>query len=163
MRSATSRPSSSSCRKWRAWVWLNTDGTATTVWISPGASELSAGQERKGDTLLHTSLGTRAAAVVSAFEAFAEARPTEPHYYLTRFGTDPRHAGRGVGTWLLEVNLDRVDARGAAAYLEARDELVPFYSRFGFRVRRRFEVEEGPTVNGMWRDPRSAPVRLQEP
>ena len=103
--------------------------------------------------VLHRSLGARAASVLEAFEMFSQARPADPHYYLTLLGTDPAAAGRGVGKTLLSANLGRVDATGSAAYLEASDELVPLYERFGFRVRTRFVLTDGPTVNGMWREP----------
>ena len=135
------------------WVWLSPDDAATAVWIPPGEDELSPAQEDQIDAVLRASRGERAGAVLQAFERFAEARPTEPHYYLTLLGTDPAHAGRGAGQRLLSANLDQVDAEGAAAYLEASDDLVPLYERFGFRVSTRFALRDGPSVNGMWRDP----------
>jgi GNAT superfamily N-acetyltransferase len=121
------------------WVWLAADDAATAVWIPPGGSELSPAQEQQIDSVL----------------LFAEARPTEPHYYLTLLGTDPAHHGRGVGQRLLAANLGQVVAAGAPAYLEAGDELVPLYERFGFRTLKRFALTDGPTVNGMWREPRA--------
>ncbi|MGC4111504.1 MAG: GNAT family N-acetyltransferase [Nocardioides sp.] len=134
--------------------WLSGDRTATSLWIPPGASEMSAEQEAEIDELLQTSLGAGVGAVLSAFERFDEARPDEDHHYLTLLGTDPAHQGRGTGGRLLAANLERLDGQHAAAYLEAADELVPFYARFGFEHRSRIALEDGPTVNGMWRDPR---------
>jgi ribosomal protein S18 acetylase RimI-like enzyme len=135
-------------------VWLTAGGTATSLWIPPGGTELSAAQEETIDALLREALGARAGAVLRAFELFAEARPAQPHFYLTLLGTDPQHSGRGLGQALLRSNLDRVDAAGRPAYLEAADELVPMYQRFGFRVLERFDLDAGPTVNCMWRKPR---------
>src|SRR5690242_1115533 len=71
------------------WVWLAADDAATSLWIPPGGDELSPAQEEQVDTVLRASLGPRAHAVLHAFDVFAEARPTEPHYYLTLLGTDP--------------------------------------------------------------------------
>jgi GNAT superfamily N-acetyltransferase len=136
------------------WVWLTPAGTAAAVWIPPGGTEMSPLQEQLLDSVLHESPGVEGVAVLRAFERFAAARPTEPHYYLTLLGTDPAHAGRGIGQHLLSANLEQVDAERAAAYLETRDELVPLYERFGFRVNRRFDLGRGPTVNTMWRDAR---------
>ena len=133
-------------------VWLNADESAAALWIPPGGAEFSADAEERIDALLRDSLGARASAVLEAFERFAEAKPSEPHHYLTLLGTEPAHQGKGHGQRLLRSNLDRLDAEGAAAYLEAADELVPLYQRFGFQVRSRFEIEDGPTVNGMWRE-----------
>jgi GNAT superfamily N-acetyltransferase len=139
------------------WVWLAADRSAA-VWIPPGGTELSPAQEQQINDVLYESLGGRAATVLEAFERFAEARPTESHYYLTLLGTDPAHRGRGLGQRLLSANLERVDAAGAPAYLEASDELVPLYERFGFRVLKRFALDGGPTVNGMWRELDSRPT-----
>ena len=135
------------------WVWLAADDAATALWIPPGGNELSAAQEQQIDSVLAESLGARAAAVLRAFEMFAEARPAEPHYYLTLLGTAPAYSGRGIGRRLLSANLEQVDAEDAAAYLEAADELVPLYERHGFRVLTRFVLDDGPTVNCMWREP----------
>jgi predicted GNAT family N-acyltransferase len=52
---------------------------------------------------------------------------------------------------LLSATLRRIDAENGAAYLEAADELVPFYRHFGFAVMQTFDLPDGPTVNGMWR------------
>jgi GNAT superfamily N-acetyltransferase len=138
------------------WVWLSAGEAAAAVWIPPGGSELSADQEQQVDAVLHESLGARAASVLEAFESLAEARPTEPHFHLSLLGTDPVDRGRGIGQRLLAENLEHVDAAGAPAYLEASDELVSLYAGHGFRVLRRFALDDGPTVNGMWREPHAA-------
>ncbi len=137
------------------WVWLTTDHAAAAVWIPPGETELSPAQERRIDSILRDSLGADVDAVLDAFERFEQARPEEPHFYLTLLGTDPAHHGRRIGQGLLSANLGQVDARGAPAYLEAADELVALYERFGFRSLSRFALPDGPTVNGMWREPRN--------
>jgi ribosomal protein S18 acetylase RimI-like enzyme len=138
-------------------VWLTAEETAVAVWIPPGGTELSTEAEAEIDAVLRSSLGARADAVLAAFELFERARPSAPHHYLTLFGTDPAHHGHGHGRHLLRANLERLDAQAAPAYLEAADELVPLYDRFGFRVTTRFALDGGPTVNGMWRDPDGQP------
>lgn len=139
------------------WVWLSGDHHATTLWIPPDGSELSPLQEQQVDSVLRESLGAAAGRVLQAFETLASHKPAEPHYQLTMFGTDPNMAGYGIGQRLLSANLARLDQRAAAAHLETRDELVRFYERFGFRRRRRFDLENGLTVNLMWRDPHPPP------
>lgn len=134
-------------------VWVTADEAAASIWIPPGGTEMSAAQEDLIDSVLRESLGDRAQEVLEAFELFETARPTSPHYYLTLLGTDPRQAGQGIGQRLLRANLAELDRGGHAAYLEAADELVPLYRRFGFRVTSRFDLAGGPTVNTMWRDP----------
>ncbi len=134
-------------------VWVTADEAAAALWIPPGGTELSSAQEEQIDFVLRTSLGDGAGEVLSAFERFEDARPTDPHYYLTLLGTDPHHAGSGLGQRLLRSNLRFIDHAGEAAYLEARDELVALYQRFGYQVISRFDLTGGLTVNGMWRDP----------
>lgn len=119
---------------------------------------MSTVQEQEVDAVLRQSLGGAAERVLRASETFATARPQEPHYYLTMFGSAPSRVGQGIGLRLLSANLSRLDSRGAAAYLETRDELVRLYERFGFRRRNRFDLERGVTVNTMWRDPHPAPA-----
>ncbi|WP_036226380.1 GNAT family N-acetyltransferase [Marmoricola sp. URHB0036] len=134
-------------------VWLSADRCAAALWIPPGGRELSPEQEERIDAVLRAALGDGAAAVLRAFERFEEVRPSEPHQYLTLLGTRPDHWGKGVGGRLLRANLRELDAEGTPAYLEASDELVSYYERFGFRGSSRFVVDDGPTVNAMWRDP----------
>jgi GNAT superfamily N-acetyltransferase len=143
-------------------VWISPDGAATAVWIPPGGTELSAEQGHAIDAVLQQSLGTRATAVLQAFELFERARPSEPHFYLTLLGTAPEHRGNGAGRRLLRANLHEVDRAGGASYLEAGDELVAFYEREGFAVTERFALDGGPTVNGMWREAQPLPSPLTE-
>jgi len=61
--------------------------------------------------------------------------PRPPHWYLYAIGVDPAHQRQGAGGALLRSRLTRVDADGAAAYLESsKTENIPVYEHFGFRV-----------------------------
>lgn len=133
-------------------VWIDPGGTATAVWVPPGREELTPAQERRLRSAIRRSMGDRADVVLDACAAFAAARPTAPHFYLTLLGSHPSVAGSGIGGRLLSQSLEHVSAQGAPAYLEAVDGLVPFYERFGFRVRHRFRLCDGPAINGMWRE-----------
>ena len=67
-----------------------------------------------------------------------KAHPEEPHWYLMVIGSDPSVRGAGFGQALMRSRLDRCDGEHAPAYLEAsKEELVPYYSRFGFEHDRR--------------------------
>ena len=92
------------------------------------------------------------------FDLIEAARPREEHYYLTLLGSDPSVAGQGIGLRLLRHNLALVDAVDAPAYLEASDDLVPVYERFGFTVVGAFLLPDGPNVNTMWRAASSARI-----
>ena len=133
------------------WVWLTNGPTSASLWIPPGGSELSAQQETALATVL-TELGPESFDRIHAgFELIEAARPREEHYYLTLLGSAPAVSGRGIGLGLLRHALALIDAADAPAYLEAADDLVPVYERFGFRVVGAFVLPDGPTVRTMWR------------
>jgi GNAT superfamily N-acetyltransferase len=140
------------------WVWHTEDFSAVALWIPPGKADLLPEDEERFEPLMREALGADAAPLFAAFERFEEARPSEPHYYLSLLGTHPDFSGRGWGMGLLAANLSRIDAEGAAAYLESSNPAnVPRYERLGFVVFDEFAVSEGITVAQMWREP-SSPV-----
>jgi len=137
------------------WVWLWNDGEAASVWIPPGGTEMSAGQEEAFEALAVSRLGDDAAAhltrVMAAFDA--NHPHAEPHYYLSLLGTHPAHRGRGAGMALLANNLARIDGGGMAAYLESSNPANDHrYARVGFEPIGQFQLpEDGPMVTTMWR------------
>ena len=64
-----------------------------------------------------------------------------PHWHVGPVAVDPRYQGQGVGTRLMQVFCNKMDAAGEVAYLET-DKLinVTFYERFGFEVVHREDV-----------------------
>lgn len=138
------------------WVWRTEDGAAVALWIPPGKPDLVPGDEERFEPLMRETLGSRAELLFDAFERFEEARPSEPHYYLSLLGTHPDHSGQGWGMGLLADNLVRIGAEGVAAYLESSNPAnVPRYERLGFAVFDEFAVGEGIAVAQMWREPSS--------
>lgn len=66
---------------------------------------------------------------------WAQKDPKEPHWHLDPIGVLPEVQGEGVGSKMMEFYCERIDRDGIAAYHETdRDENVPFYEKFGFRV-----------------------------
>jgi ribosomal protein S18 acetylase RimI-like enzyme len=99
--------------------------------------------------------GRRSRLIGRGFDQLLALHPAEPHWYLGVLGTDPQHQGKGVGSALMRPILDRCDAVGQLAYLEAsRVENVPYYERHGFEVVAEFEMPQGPPVWRMQRQPR---------
>ena len=146
------------------WVWLTGEADAATLWIPPGAPELSPAEEGEAEAQIHEMLGDGAARVLDTFARFDAAHPEgEPHYYLSLLGTHPEHRGRGLGMGLLAENLRLVDAEGMVAYLESTNPAnEPRYERLGFRRVGSFELgEDGPDVTQMRREPGgpAAPAR----
>jgi GNAT superfamily N-acetyltransferase len=136
------------------WVWTTQDGAAVSLWIPPGKPDLHPEDEERFEPLMREALGSGAERLFNASERFDEARPSEPHYYLSLLGTHPDRSGQGWGMGLLADNLRRIDEEGAAAYLESSNPAnVPRYERLGFAVFDEFDVSKGITVAQMWREP----------
>jgi len=91
---------------------------------------------------------------IKLLDAMAKEHPREPHWYLALIGVDPAFQGSGVGTALLRPRLAACDETGVPAYLETqKPENVPYYERFGFKVRTVVRHEGCPPLWTMWRDP----------
>ncbi len=94
--------------------------------------------------------------LMAGMSAIAKAHPKDqPHWYLSGLATDPAHQRSGVGTALVSPKLEVCDREGLPAYLETQKEAnVPYYERFGFRVRSEMDLPKGgPHLWLMWRDP----------
>jgi GNAT superfamily N-acetyltransferase len=140
------------------WVWRTEGCAAASLWIPPGKPELKPEDEEPFGELLEERLGADAARVLDSFGRFDRAHPHDrgEHYYLSLLATHPDHRGRGLGMGLLADNLTRIDAEGAAAFLESSNPANDHrYERLGFAPCGSFELGEGgPEVTQMWRDPR---------
>jgi GNAT superfamily N-acetyltransferase len=138
------------------WVWRTEDDAAVALWIPPGKPDLLPEDGERFEPLMREALGSGAERLFDAFGRFEEARPSEPHYYLSLLGTHPDRSGQGWGMGLLADNLTRIDAEGMAAYLESSNPAnVPRYERLGFAVFDEFAVSEEIAVAQMWREPSS--------
>lgn len=83
--------------------------------------------------------------------------PHEPHWYLPLIGVEPMAQGRGLGTALLRHRLERCDAEGLPAYLEATTERNrDLYARHGFEVLRVLQAGASPPMWAMLRRPRGS-------
>lgn len=138
------------------WVWMTEDCGAAALWIPPGRPELSEEAEACYEPLMRELVGDWADQVLQLTAAFDANHPSEPHYYLSLLGTHPDRRGRGEGMALLADNLARIDAEGAAAYLESSNPANDHrYARHGFVRTGEFSAPGGqPIVGCMWRDPR---------
>jgi GNAT superfamily N-acetyltransferase len=151
-------PSSGGC-SWRGALrypdtWLTSGGEATAVWIPPGGTEMTPGQEQRLADPAAGLLGQAAGDCLELVSRFEAAHPpAEPHYYLTLLGTHPDHRGKGIGMRLLAHNLDLVDAAHMPAYLESTNNRR--YASAGFEPHGEFCYPGGgPVVTTMWRPAR---------
>lgn len=129
---------------------------AAALWDPPGHWRVPVRLQAAQAVPLLRILGARVPVTLRTLGAIERHHPREPHWYLSVLGTDPPAQGRGLGGALLRSRLDRCDAAGIPAYLESsKEQNVPYYERFGFRVTRELALPGRgcPPVWLMWRDP----------
>lgn len=129
---------------------------AVSVWYPPGADEISAEVHPAYEALVGELLDAEAAAALERAGAqFADARPSEPHAYLTLLGVAPEARGGGHGMALLRSTLDHYDRVGIPTYLESSNPANDArYERIGHRPHAVVELAGGARVQTYWRDPR---------
>lgn len=82
----------------------------------------------------------------------------EPHYYFAYIGVAPEAQGQGLGSSLMRPTLDRCDAEGLPAYLEASSERnALLYERLGFTLRTELRFAGSPPLRLMVRPPVAVP------
>lgn len=106
-------------------------GRAAALWCPPGAPRSGLfGTLRTAPDLL-PGTGTGIGRLLYATRVYEDARPTEPHGYLSFLGTLPEARGQGLASALLADILPTAQV----AWLETEDAAnVPFYERHGFVV-----------------------------
>jgi len=123
-----------------------------TLWDPPGLRKSSRFEELMMMPTMARTFRSRGRALQALGKVIEEAHPEEPHWYLMVLGSDPSVRGAGFGQSLMRSRLDRCDAEGAPAYLEAsKEELLPYYSRFGFEQIGEIQIPDGPQMWPMWR------------
>lgn len=144
-------------------IWLRHEETYTVgdspagacVWEPPGTWKLGVGEQL---SLLPSMLGVfgrHLPRVLGTLNTVEKGHPTRPHYYLAFVGVAPESQGKGMGSIMMHPVLQRCDAEGLPAYLEAsaprnRD----LYLRHGFEVTEEIRPgRSGPPMWRMWRDP----------
>jgi L-amino acid N-acyltransferase YncA len=89
---------------------------------------------------------------------------SEPHIYVRTVGVRTELQGQGLGSKLMQPTLERADAAGLPAYIEASSERsAALYERLGFVHLGVFELPDGgPRVWPMRRPAASAHVRRHD-
>jgi GNAT superfamily N-acetyltransferase len=131
------------------------DGSAVSIWLPPGAAELSDQQLTLLEELITRDLdGTALDALHLLYERFEESRAGRPaHSYLSLLATHPEHRGKGVGQQLLAADLALWDSQGVPAYLESTNAGNNHrYARAGFVEDGGFAaVRDDTWITAMWR------------
>ncbi len=141
-------------------AWLAGDGakgaSGAALWSPPGLWDVGVLRGVRMLPALARSVGSRALHSARRAKTVQNKHPKRPHWYLFAIGVDPAHQGRGVGGALLRATLERCDANGGAAYLEASTEgSSRLYERHGFRTTEVHRMApDAPPLWLMWREPK---------
>lgn len=145
----------------RLWVdhattWSTGAGRGVAIWTPPHHHHVPTGAQVRMVPAMVRTFGRRLPRALRLTTALERVHPEEPHWYLAVLATAPSAQGQGLGSRLLRHTLDRCDADGVAAYLEASSECSrTLYLRHGFADRGApIRVGDAPPAFPMWRDPR---------
>ena len=126
--------------------------SAAALWLPPGVHP---DEKALAALLEHTIAERRKPGVFALLAQMDSYHPAEPHWYLPMIGVLPDKQGNGYGSALLKHALERCDAAGQLAYLEASStKSVPLYERHGFEVLGTIQVGSSPPLFSMLRKPR---------
>jgi GNAT superfamily N-acetyltransferase len=137
-------------------VFTTDDYGGVAIWLPPDNWKVATGDVVRSTPAMVRSFGTRVPRLLGSLGVIEKNHPKDPpHWYLEFLGTRADMQRKGVGTSVINLMLDRCDHEAVPAYLEASSpENVPFYRRHGFEVTQDLKLKNGPTVWGMWREPR---------
>jgi GNAT superfamily N-acetyltransferase len=127
------------------------DHGGAALWLAPGAEP----EEEALVALVEESVvEPRRQEAMLLFAEMGRVHPHEPHWYLPLIGVEPDCQGRGLGSALIRPVLERCDAAGLPAYLEATSaRSVTLYERLGFEAVGAIQVGGCPVIVPMLRRP----------
>ena len=139
-------------------VWTTADGQASAIWKPPNKWKVGGLELLRQTPRTLGVLRSRVLVALSVLNAIEKKHPVDPpHWHLAVLGTEPAAQGQGKGSAVLAPVLSHCDRAGEPAYLESsKEQNVPFYERHGFRVTERLDLQGGPSLWLMWRDPQPA-------
>jgi GNAT superfamily N-acetyltransferase len=146
-------------------TWTMEDYAAAALWIPPGGTELTEGEEAQVEPMIRGLAGSRAPSIMDVLQRFDASHPNdEPHYYLSLLGVHPDHRGKGLGMALLADNLAGMDAEGIPSYLESSNPgNNSRYERLGYVQVGEFSTPDGArTVATMWREAQTESLEAGE-
>jgi GNAT superfamily N-acetyltransferase len=128
------------------------DGLAAALWVPPGELPVADSQAEEFSRRLEDALGVDADRMFEIVALLDEQHPHGAFYHLQLLGVVPERQGRGVGSAMLAVVLDRCDRAGLATYLEATSPANRrLYERHGFHAVGEVAPLGGPPLWPMWR------------
>jgi GNAT superfamily N-acetyltransferase len=137
-------------------AYLTAGGEGAAVWLPPGRELMTQEEEDALGDALAVLAGDAIERFGQLAGTFAEHHPDGPLYYCQFLSTVPELQGRGIGSALLRDALRRADDEGVPAYHEATSPRNrALYERHGYVAVGELTLPDGgPTLWGMWREPR---------
>lgn len=138
-------------------AWTTTDLAGASLWMPPRRREPAVPEALGQLVAVVRILGRQTGKALWLLEQLEAEHPKTPHYYLGTIGTDPERQRSGIGSALMKVVLERLDAVALPAYLESsKEENLAFYNQHGFQLTGEIGRRRGtsPRIWLMWREPR---------
>lgn len=134
-------------------TYVAQDASGVCVWEPPGTWKVGLGAQLALVPALVRVYGRGVPRLLAAIAKLEKDHPRPSHWYLPFVGVEPERQGRGIGSAVMRPILERCDAEGMAAYLEAS---APgnraLYERLGFEVTEELTLGRGaPPIWRMWR------------
>ncbi|GLZ60884.1 GNAT family N-acetyltransferase [Micromonospora sp. NBRC 107095] len=138
-------------------AYLIARGEGASVWRALPAGQAPDEEHPNAPDMDQSSIfGANGVRLRTLGRALAERHPRrEPHLYLSCMGVVGGRQGAGLGSAMLRHRLERADADGLAAYLEASSPRSrALYLRHGFAdLGEPVHVADSPPLWPMWRQP----------
>lgn len=135
-------------------TYIAADRAGAALWAPPGVEPVPEEHAEAFGERITAILGDDADRGWEVTALLAQHHPAEPSFYLQFVGVAPEHQGRGIGSRLLVTVLQRCDAAGTPAYLEATSvHNRRLYQRHGFETVGELRLPDGPVLWPMWREP----------
>jgi ribosomal protein S18 acetylase RimI-like enzyme len=140
----------------RGEVWVSEDPAGAAGWVAPGQWPIPGRLRWRVAPIELRTFYRHPLRAIRGEAELARHHPTEPHWYLEFIGVERAGRGQGAGSALLRPMLERCDAEGVGAYLNAGSARSrELYRRHGFEVSEEFRLpSDGPPLWRMWRAPR---------
>ena len=136
-------------------AWVSDEPLGAALWVEPGRWPAPLRDElTMAPTLLRT-FGRHPVRGIAGLRAVERGHPTRAHWFLDYIGVEAAARSRGTGSALMQPVLERCDAEGLPACLNAGSERSrDLYRRHGFEVVQRIDLPfDGPPLWRMWREP----------
>lgn len=139
-------------------AWMSAEGSGACLELPPGEWRLPLRTQALQAPHFFSVFGRSLPRALVTITKMERKHLREPHLYVPYIGVAPDAQGAGLGTRLLGKTIERADAEGLPAYLEATSEQnAALYARLGFEHLGAFTVLGSPPLWPMRRPPMLRP------